>query len=489
MAEPADKTSDDATRSAPAAPPIAETADAVVMPRAAGAATSNAEAESARGARASVREAESAGERADLLGGFADSTTAHTQDGAHERSAAETTGERPQDKTSAHEATSTAASSIETASADAAPGRRDASTVDISAPVAPNVGADDAAAARPPRSRRSSSRRANGKKQAAESGTRARRTPEGDAARGQASGGRTVTGEAARSQASAESVRQESVRQESAEHGRAAEAAAKKRAADRAPTNPKRADSIPANSQPASPVAIRTASAAARSDAAASDDAQAPSQLSNARHANGNATPAAYAFGAMSGAGGVGNSVSNDNPGNPGNPPHPPATVAHSGSPASGGASASPAPDRQTAEPHAAPAPSNAHAAPLDLDAQLRPLADRVRALQSETIDLRRAADTEMRRVNRLLLALAVVVLAAIAALIVQAIQSSRQRDEYAALQQRIDRLVAAQATQEATIATLTQRQDELGAQLERLTTHPYGVATPARRPHRGRGH
>lgn len=135
----------------------------------------------------------------------------------------------------------------------------------------------------------------------------------------------------------------------------------------------------------------------------------------------------------------------------------------------------------------AAAAQAATSAASADSDAQLRPLADRIRALQAETIDLRRAADAQMRRVNRLLLALAVVLLAAIVVWIVQAVQLSRQRDQFAAMQQRIDRLVAAQATQGATIATLSQRQDEVGAQVDRLTSRLSSTAVPAKRAHRTR--
>lgn len=130
------------------------------------------------------------------------------------------------------------------------------------------------------------------------------------------------------------------------------------------------------------------------------------------------------------------------------------------------------------------PVPSAALAVSSDLDAHLRPLADRVRALQSETIDLRRAADAEMRRVNRLLLALAVALLVAIVALVVQAVQMSAQRDRFAAMQQRIDRLVAAQVTHDATIEMLSQRQDELGAQVDRLTSRLSSAAPPVKRAH-----
>jgi hypothetical protein len=114
----------------------------------------------------------------------------------------------------------------------------------------------------------------------------------------------------------------------------------------------------------------------------------------------------------------------------------------------------------------------------IDPDAQLRPLADRIRALQTETVDLRRAANGEMRRVNRLLLALAVVVLACIAALVVQALALSNARGDAAALRQRVDRLVSLQETQQADLAAVQQRNDELGAQVQRLTNR-VAIAAP----------
>jgi hypothetical protein len=114
----------------------------------------------------------------------------------------------------------------------------------------------------------------------------------------------------------------------------------------------------------------------------------------------------------------------------------------------------------------------------IDPDAQLRPLADRIRALQTETVDLRRAANSEMRRVNRLLLALAVVVLACIAALVVQALALSNARGDAAALRQRVDRLVSLQETQQADLAAVQQRNDELGAQVQRLTNR-VAIAAP----------
>ncbi|WP_246793162.1 hypothetical protein [Burkholderia perseverans] len=123
------------------------------------------------------------------------------------------------------------------------------------------------------------------------------------------------------------------------------------------------------------------------------------------------------------------------------------------------------------------PAPEPAPLA-IDPDAQLRPLADRIRALQTETIDLRRAANGEMRRVNRLLLALAVVLLACLAALVVQALALSNARGDAAALRQRVDRLVSLQETQQADLAAVQQRNDELGAQVQRLTNR-VAIAAP----------
>lgn len=119
----------------------------------------------------------------------------------------------------------------------------------------------------------------------------------------------------------------------------------------------------------------------------------------------------------------------------------------------------------------------------VDLDAHLRPLADRIRALQIETVELRRAAGAEMRRVNRLLLALAVIVLVGVGILVAQAMTVSRLKLDAVALQQRIDRLAAAQETQQANLITLTQRQDEQGAQVERLTNRLSVAARPVPKP------
>ncbi|WP_407853888.1 hypothetical protein [Burkholderia gladioli] len=132
------------------------------------------------------------------------------------------------------------------------------------------------------------------------------------------------------------------------------------------------------------------------------------------------------------------------------------------------GSPADPAPNpaaNLAVNPVAAPA--------IDIEAQLRPLNERLRAAQDEGAELRRQADREMRRVNRLLLALAVVLVIVIVALGLQtAALSSAHRDaaELQGLQQRVDRLTALQETQQADLAAAQQRADELGAQVQRLT-------------------
>ncbi|WP_186078963.1 hypothetical protein [Burkholderia gladioli] len=132
------------------------------------------------------------------------------------------------------------------------------------------------------------------------------------------------------------------------------------------------------------------------------------------------------------------------------------------------GSPADPAPNSAAnlaVNPAAAPA--------IDIEAQLRPLNERLRAAQAEGAELRRQADREMRRVNRLLLALAVVLVIVIVALGLQtAALSSAHRDaaELQGLQQRVDRLTALQETQQADLAAAQQRADELGAQVQRLT-------------------
>ncbi|KVM73580.1 hypothetical protein WJ59_03070 [Burkholderia gladioli] len=125
------------------------------------------------------------------------------------------------------------------------------------------------------------------------------------------------------------------------------------------------------------------------------------------------------------------------------------------------------------ADPAPNPAVNPAAAPAIDIEAQLRPLNERLRAAQAEGAELRRQADREMRRVNRLLLALAVVLVIVIVALGLQtAALSSAHRDaaELQGLQQRVDRLTALQETQQADLAAAQQRADELGAQVQRLT-------------------
>ncbi|CAN0624593.1 conserved protein of unknown function [Burkholderia multivorans] len=138
--------------------------------------------------------------------------------------------------------------------------------------------------------------------------------------------------------------------------------------------------------------------------------------------------------------------------------------------PASATASARPPEPAATPAAPAAPAPSASTTPPsVDLDAHVRPLADRLAALQADAAGLRSAADREMRRVNRLLLVLAVVVLGALAALLFQTLALSSVRQDAAAKQQRIDRLVADQLAQQATLATLEQHNEMLAVQVSRL--------------------
>ncbi|KWA78916.1 hypothetical protein WL30_34945 [Burkholderia ubonensis] len=132
--------------------------------------------------------------------------------------------------------------------------------------------------------------------------------------------------------------------------------------------------------------------------------------------------------------------------------------------------------------------PSSDHAGPsFDADTQLRSLSDRLAALQAETTALRRAADREMRRVNRLLLALAVVVLAGLVALVMQTMQVSRLKLGAVAQQQRIDRLTADLATQQATVTTLEQHNDALLSQVDRLERTVSRQTAAGKRVRRGR--
>ncbi|KDB09728.1 hypothetical protein LIG30_0048 [Burkholderia sp. lig30] len=150
-------------------------------------------------------------------------------------------------------------------------------------------------------------------------------------------------------------------------------------------------------------------------------------------------------------------------------------------------------PTEPAVAPAASAAPALSASTPppsVDLDAQVGPLADRLAALQADAAGLRSAADREMRRVNRLLLALAVVVLAGLAALLLQALALSGARQDAAAQQQRIDRLVADQLAQQATLATLEQHNEMLAVQVNRLERVGRDVVRPTagvKRTRRGR--
>ncbi len=428
------------------------------------------------GALATARGADPAGEQADLLSGFVEAPAAGTRDAQRDaggRAAADAADERPPAAGAANEGAGAATHFGEPAAADADAGQRDVSAADASGPAATKSTAADATAARPPRSRRSSARRADSNKQAAE-----REAPEGEVAGGETAGGgaagnRAVPAGAARS-ASPEPV----ARQDAATRDRATEAVAAPAATDREPANAERADSSPANPQPALPLAGGVAVDAP----AASKSRKAPDTSGNSKPAASNGRAAGRADRSGTSGSRVGAVDSVDAP------PLSAVPAASSMSSVSSAPTAASMPHApSTPSPSVSPTspvPSAALAVSSDLDAHLRPLADRVRALQSETIDLRRAADAEMRRVNRLLLALAVALLVAIVALVVQAVQMSAQRNRFAAMQQRIDRLVAAQVTHDATIEMLSQRQDELGAQVDRLTSRLSSAAPPVKRAH-----
>ncbi len=127
-------------------------------------------------------------------------------------------------------------------------------------------------------------------------------------------------------------------------------------------------------------------------------------------------------------------------------------------------------------------------AAPVfDPDTHLRPLTDRFAALQADVDGLQRTADREMRRVNRLLLALAVVVLAGLVALALQTRQIAHLKQDAAAKQQRIDRLTADLSTQQATLMTLEEHHEALLSQVDRLQRTANREAAVAKRTRRTR--
>lgn len=127
-------------------------------------------------------------------------------------------------------------------------------------------------------------------------------------------------------------------------------------------------------------------------------------------------------------------------------------------------------------------------AAPVfDPDTHLRPLTDRLAALQADVDGLTRTADREMRRVNRLLLALAVVVLAGLVALVLQTRQIAHLKQDVATKQQRIDRLAADLSTQQATLMTLEEHHEALLSQVDRLQRNANREAAVAKRARRAR--
>ncbi|CAB3751396.1 flagellar hook-length control protein FliK [Burkholderia puraquae] len=136
-------------------------------------------------------------------------------------------------------------------------------------------------------------------------------------------------------------------------------------------------------------------------------------------------------------------------------------------------------------KPSAERAPPAAPA--FDPDTHLRPLTDRLAALQADVDGLTRTADREMRRVNRLLLALAVVVLAGLVALVLQTRQIAHLKQDVATKQQRIDRLAADLSTQQATLMTLEEHHEALLSQVDRLQRNANREAAVAKRARRTR--
>ncbi|MBR8041180.1 flagellar hook-length control protein FliK [Burkholderia cenocepacia] len=123
----------------------------------------------------------------------------------------------------------------------------------------------------------------------------------------------------------------------------------------------------------------------------------------------------------------------------------------------------------------------------FDPDTHLRPLTDRLAALQSDVDGLTRSADREMRRVNRLLLALAGVVLVGLVALVLQTRQIAHLKQDVATQQQRIDRLAADLSTQQATLMTLEEHHEALLSQVDRLQRSANREAAVAKRVRRTR--
>lgn len=138
-------------------------------------------------------------------------------------------------------------------------------------------------------------------------------------------------------------------------------------------------------------------------------------------------------------------------------------------------------PSADRAQPAAPRAPAS------DPDTHLRPLSDRLATLQAETAGMKQAADREMRRVNRLLLALAIVVFAGLTALVLQTRQIAHLKQELDARQQRIDRLAADLSTQQATLMTLAEHHEAMLSQVDRLQRYANREAAAAKRVRRTR--
>ncbi|WP_098554245.1 flagellar hook-length control protein FliK [Burkholderia sp. JKS000303] len=134
---------------------------------------------------------------------------------------------------------------------------------------------------------------------------------------------------------------------------------------------------------------------------------------------------------------------------------------------------------------HTQPAAPDAPA--FDPDAHLRPLSERLAALQGEMAGVKRAADREMRRVNRLLLALAFVVFAALVTLVLQTRQVANLKQELDTRQQRVDRLAADLSTQQATLMTLAEHHEALLSQVDRLQRSANRAAAAEKRTRRTR--
>lgn len=157
-------------------------------------------------------------------------------------------------------------------------------------------------------------------------------------------------------------------------------------------------------------------------------------------------------------------------------PEEPPATVAATAPPDSQPASDKRSSVERPADGSAPPASAatfvtkpSIDTSPAAPDARGLVSSDRLAALQAEVTRLTHAADREKRRVNRLLLALAIVVLATLVALIMQTRQIAHLNRDAAAQQLRIDRLAADLSTQQASVMTLQEHHEALLSQVDRL--------------------